>query len=77
MKLTLVLLLLCSSQETSTISGKVSASEGAAQKKIRAKIKYAGPGVENHTAPDPSPAVVWLEKVPAVKMEPKSIEIRQ
>ncbi len=81
MRLTLALLLfyspLCGPQESAAISGRISAPEGAAQKKLRAKIKYAGPGAENHTAPDPSPAVVWLEKVPAVKMDPKTVEIRQ
>src|SRR6188768_2684302 len=81
MRLTLALILftapLCSPQDSSAITGKISAPEGAAQKKLRAKIKYAGPGAENHSAPDPSPAVVWLEKVPAVKMDPKTVEIRQ
>src|SRR5215831_7213289 len=77
MRLLLALLLLCSPQESASISGKVSAPEGASQKKLRAKIKYAGPGADQHTAPDPSPAVVWLEKVPAVKMEPRTLEIRQ
>jgi len=77
MRLTLALLLLFSPQEASTISGKVSATEGAAHKKLRAKIKYVGPGAEQHTPPDPSPAVVWLEKAPAVKMDPKTVEIRQ
>ena len=77
MRFTLVLLLLLSPQETTSVSGKISAPEGAAQKKLRAKIRYAGPGAESHTAPDPSPAVVWLEKAPAAKMDPKTIEIRQ
>jgi plastocyanin len=77
MRLTLVLLLLLSPQETSNVTGKISAPEGAAQRKLRAKIRYAGPGAETHTPPDPSPAVVWLEKAPAAKMDPKTLEIRQ
>jgi plastocyanin len=77
MRLFLVLLLLCTPQEAGTVSGRVDAPEGAAQKKLRMKIKYAGPGVEKHTAPDPSPAVVWIENAPAAKVEPKTVEIRQ
>lgn len=78
MRLTLALLLLCSPQEAaSSISGKVTATEGAAQKKVRAKLKYAGPGAELHKPPDPSPAVVWLEKAPAGKVEPRTAEMRQ
>jgi plastocyanin len=77
MRLCLAFLLLCSPQEGGAVSGKVSAPDGVAQKKLRQKIKYGGPGIEKHTPADPSPAVVWLEKVPAVRMEPKAIEIRQ
>jgi len=77
MRLTLALLLLFAPQDAGSITGKISAPEGAAQKKLRAKIKYVGPGVEQHKDPDPSPAVVWLDKMPAQKMEPKSLEIRQ
>jgi plastocyanin len=77
MRLTLALLLLCGPQETSSVAGKVSAPEGAAQKRLRAKIRYAGPGIELHKPPDPSPAVVWLEKAPAAKVEPRTVEIRQ
>jgi len=77
MRLTLALLLLCGPQEAASVAGKISAPDGAAQKKVRAKIKYVGPGVEFHKPPDPSPAVVWLEKAPAAKMEPRTIEIRQ
>jgi len=79
MRLTVALLLLLPTpQDTpSPVSGKVSATEGAAQKKIRAKLKYAGPGAEFHKAPDPSPAVVWLDKVPAAKVEPKTVQMRQ
>jgi plastocyanin len=78
MRLTVALLLLCVPQEnSSSVSGKVSATEGAAQRKIRAKLKYAGPGAEIHKPPDPSPAVVWLEKAPAAKVEPKTVQMRQ
>ncbi len=64
-------------QDAATVSGKIAAPEGAAQKKLRAKIKYAGPGIANHKDPDPSPAVVWLEGPAAVKMDAKALEIRQ
>src|SRR6195256_1357763 len=77
MRLSLALLLLLAPQDSASISGKITAPDGPAQKKTRAKIKYAGPGIEKHTSPDPSFAVVWLEKVAPVKMEPKTIEIRQ
>ena len=63
--------------DEATVSGKVSAPEGAPQKKLRARIKYAGPGIEAHKDPDPSPAVVWLEGAAAVKMEPQTFEVRQ
>lgn len=78
MRLLLALLLLCAPRpDAGTVAGKVDAPEGAAQRKLRAKIKYAGPGVEKHTDPDPSPAVVWIEKAPASKVEPRTVEIRQ
>jgi plastocyanin len=51
-------------QEKADLSGKISAVEGAAQQKLRARIKYAGPGVAGRKAPAPSPAVVWLEGAP-------------
>ena len=59
------------------MSGKISATEGAAQKKIRARTKYVGPGIESHTPADPSPAVVWLEGAPEAKVEATTIELRQ
>ncbi len=77
MRLCLALVLLWAPQEASTVSGKISAPDGAAQKKLRLKIKYAGPGVTGPTKPDPSPAVVWLEGAGAVKMDPRTVEVRQ
>ena len=77
MRLFLALLLCLSPQDAGSVSGKISAPEGAAQKKLRQKIKYAGPGSDAHKDPDPSPAVVWLEGAPAVKMDPKTVEVRQ
>jgi len=80
MRLCLALLLLAGFQEAGSITGKVSATEGAAQKKLRSKIrKYVGPGSELQKPADPSPAVVWLEKPPAsaAKPEPKTVQMRQ
>jgi len=75
--LALILVLGAPLQEGATVSGKVAGPEGAAQKKLRMRIKYAGPGVESRKDPDPSPAVVWLEGPAAVKMDSKTLEIRQ
>jgi plastocyanin len=77
MRLCLALLLLWAPLDAGSVSGKISWTEGAAQKKLRQKIKYAGPGVSGPTKPDPSPAVVWLEGGAAVKMDPRSVEIKQ
>jgi plastocyanin len=77
MRLSLAFFLLWAPQEAGSVSGKVAAPEGAAQKKLRVKIKYAGPGIANHKDADPSPAVVWIEGVEPSKMEPRSVEIRQ
>jgi len=77
MRLCLALLLLWAPLDPGSVSGKVSWTEGPAQKKLRQKIKYAGPGVSGPTKPDPSPAVVWLEGAAAVKMDPRSVEIKQ
>lgn len=77
MRFFLALLLCLSPQDAGSVSGKISAAEGAAQKKLRQKIKYAGPGSDQHKDPDPSPAVVWLEGAPVSKMDPKTVEIRQ
>ena len=77
MRLCLALLLLWAAPEAGSVSGKIASTDGAAQKKLRQKIKYAGPGVSGPTKPDPSPAVVWLEGGAVVKMDPRSVEIRQ
>jgi plastocyanin len=77
MRLGLALLLLWTPLDGAAVTGQVHWTDGAAQKKLRAKIKYAGPGLANHKDPDPSPAVVWLEGAAAVKMEPRSVEIQQ
>ncbi|HZE98934.1 MAG TPA: hypothetical protein VE981_18135 [Planctomycetota bacterium] len=78
MRLCLALLLLCPAQESGAVSGKVSSTEGAAQKKLREKVsRYAGPGVANHKPADPSPAVVWLEGAAPAKMDAKTLDVRQ
>lgn len=77
MRLFLALLLLVNVPDGASVTGKISSTEGSAQKKLRAKLKYVGPGSDQHKDPDPSPAVVWLEGVPASKLEPKTVEIRQ
>jgi len=77
MRLCLALLLLWTLPDGAAVAGKVGWTEGAAQKKLKAKIKYAGTGVSGPTTPDPSPVVVWLEGAAAVKMEARSVEVRQ
>jgi plastocyanin len=77
MRLLLAVLLLCAPSDGAAVSGKISSPEGAAQKKLRMKIKYAGPGVSGPTRPDPSPAIVWLEGAAAVKTEPRTVEVKQ
>ena len=64
------------SQDGAAVSGKVTATEGAAQKKLREKIKY-GTNLVGHKDPDPSPAVVWLEGVPAAKPVDARAEMKQ
>jgi len=77
MRLCLALLLLAASpQDGAVVSGKVSAPEGAGQKRLRAKL-YSGEAVAGRKDPDPTLAVVWLEGVAAVKTEPKSAALRQ
>jgi len=77
MRLCLALLLLASApQEGATVSGKVAAAEGTAQKRLRAKL-YSGEAVAGRKDPDPTLAVVWLEGVAAAKTEPKTAAIRQ
>jgi plastocyanin len=75
--LALILILPAPRQDAATVSGKVGAAEGAAQKKLRGKIKYAGPGLDQRREPDPSPAVVWLEGSAAVKMEARQAQVLQ
>lgn len=77
MRLLLLAFLLISPQEKPGLRGRIHAPEGAAQKRLRMKIKYAGPGVADRKDPDPSPAVVWLEGAPAGKVEAKTLEVRQ
>ncbi|HLY08291.1 MAG TPA: plastocyanin/azurin family copper-binding protein [Planctomycetota bacterium] len=77
MRFCLAVLLLWTPVGGAAVTGKVTWADGAAQKRLRSKIKYAGPGVSGPTKPDPSPAVVWLEGAAAVKMEPRTIEVKQ
>lgn len=77
MRFCLALLLLWTPVEAGPVTGKITAAEGSPQKKLRLKIKYAGPGIATHRDPDPSPAVVWLEGVPTVKMDPRTVVVRQ
>jgi plastocyanin len=76
MRLCLAVLLLSSPQDGDAVSGKISAPEGAAQKKLRVKL-YSGPAVVGRKDPDPSPAVVWLEGVEPAKAEAKTLTVRQ
>jgi plastocyanin len=74
----LIILLVFGPQDSgATITGKVSATEGKTQEKIPADIHYAGPGSEKRKLPDPSPAVVYLLKMPASKSEAQVLEIKQ
>lgn len=77
MRLFLALLLFSPFADDGAVSGKIAATEGASQKKLRDKLKYVGPGAEARKAPDPSLAVVWLEGAPSAKAEPRSAEIVQ
>ena len=78
MRLCLLLALLWTPQaSTPTVSGKVSAPEGAAQKRLRAKL-YGNEAVAGRKDPDPTLAVVWLEGVAAPpKVDPRTAAIRQ
>ena len=58
------------------MTGKVTATEGSAQKKLREKIKY-GANLVGHKDPDPSPVVVWLEGAPAAKPVDARAEMKQ
>lgn len=65
--------------EGATVSGKISAVAGArVKRKMRVVRKYVGPGIEHHEEPDPSPAVVYLEGVPAgPPAKPTTVDVRQ
>ncbi|RPH47904.1 MAG: hypothetical protein EHM91_05090 [Planctomycetota bacterium] len=77
MRLCLALLFLWSPPAAGTVSGKVGAPEGAAQKRLRAKL-YGGDAVAGRKDADPTLAVVWLEGVAApAKTESKNAVIRQ
>ena len=78
MRLCLALLLLVAApQDGAVVSGKVTAPEGAGQKRLRAKL-YSGEAVAGRKDPDPTLAVVWLEGVAApAKVEPRTAVIRQ
>jgi plastocyanin len=77
MRLCLILVLLWDSPAGGTVSGKVSAPEGAAQKRLRAKL-YGNDAVAGRKDPDPALAVVWLEGVAApAKVDPRTAVIRQ
>ena len=73
----LQLLLALPQAQGSDVTGTVSAVEGGAQKKLRARIKYAGPGINERKDPDASPAVVWIEGAPAAPAPAGKSEIRQ
>jgi plastocyanin len=75
--MTAVLALVLAAQEGAVVSGKVAATEGAAQKKLRGRIKYVGPGVDERKEPDPSPAVLWLEGVAAAPVKASKTEVKQ
>jgi len=76
MRLCLALLLLISPQDGGIVSGKIAAPEGAGQKRLRAKL-YGNEVVAGRKEADPTLAVVWLEGVPAAKVEPQSAVVRQ
>jgi plastocyanin len=76
MRLCLALLLLASPQAGAAVAGKISAAEGAVQKRLRTKL-YSGELVAGRKDPDPTVAVVWLEGVAPAKTEPRSAAIRQ
>jgi plastocyanin len=76
MRLCLALLLFCSPQDRVAVSGKITAAEGAAQKRLRTKL-YGTEVIAGRKDPDPTLAVVWLEGVAPAKAEPKPTVIRQ
>src|SRR5688572_18918474 len=77
MRLCLILVLLWIPQASGTVSGRISAPDGAAQKRLRAKL-YGNEAVAGHKPADLTLAVVWLEGVAApAKVETKPSVIRQ
>jgi plastocyanin len=64
-------------QEGVTISGRIEAVEGETQRKLRADVRYVGPGIEKRKDPDPSPAVVYLLKAPGPAPAPVTVDLRQ
>jgi plastocyanin len=77
MRLCLLLVLLYPQANSATVTGKVSAPEGAAQKRLRAKL-YGNEAVAGRKDPDATLAVVWLEGVGApAKVDPRTAVIRQ
>jgi plastocyanin len=79
MRAILISFILCAPQAAGgAVRGKVTATEGEAQKKIRADIRYVGPGIEKRKPPDPSPAVVYLiAAAPVPATESKTVQIKQ
>src|SRR6185503_18156115 len=67
---------LASPQSGAAVTGKVAAADGAAQKRLRAKL-YSNEALPGLKPADPTVAVVWLEGVAPVKTEPKTVAIRQ
>ena len=77
MRLCLILVLLWIPQASATVSGRISAPDGAAQKRLRAKL-YGGDAVAGRKDADPTLAVVWLDGIAApAKPEPKNAVMRQ
>jgi plastocyanin len=74
----LLALLAPAAQETSSVSGTLRAPDGAAQKRLREKIKYgANLAAIGHKDPDPSPAVLWLEGAPASAPVEAKVDMKQ
>ena len=77
MRLCLILVLLWTPQASATVSGKITAPDGAAQNRLRTKL-YGNEAVAGRKKADPTLAVVWLEGVAApAKVESKTAVIRQ
>jgi plastocyanin len=60
------------------VTGRVTIPEGAAQKKTRLKLRYAGQtGLGEKKDPSSSPAVVYLEGLPPSRAAAARVEMRQ